>query len=740
MATNEETQPSGGASWRAAQIVVWLRWPIIAFWIFVAAGGTGLALAAPITGGGIAGLLPEDSAPIQAEQRSFEEFALPVLSRVVVVQHNPDGLSADTRREMVSTASNLFAVLRAGQGPSKSSGVVATLPLINSSRAIPSSTGDGTTAVTYLFGSPEASLSQQTRVAQGYADSLGGPSADVVGVTGLVPAQYEQGQIIKDRLPVVEIATALFVLLVVGVALRSLVAPLVTVACAVLSYFVATRLLGIVQTFADLSVPKELQPLILALLFGVVADYSLFYLYAFRQRLRSDAPRLDAARMATADYSRVILVAGLTVAAGTASLLVANLNLFRAFGPGLAITVLTGLVVSLTLVPALIAVLGRLIFWPSKLKGPEVEKRHRVTELVTRRPIAAVAVTACLLVLLAVAVPVRSLALDLSFANGLPEDNPVQQAQLAAEKGFAEGIISPSILLLEAPDVGEEQVALQDLRTAISAVPGVAGVLEPGDLPTEAARDLVLSRSGDAVRLLFVLDADPLDAEAVEIMQDLESQLSSMLKEAGLDDVDATYVGDTASATALVQATGDDFLRIALVAPLVLLVLLILLLRSLVAPIFLLLTSMLGVASALGIATLLFQDGVGRSGITFYVPFATAVLLLALGSDYNVFSVGRVWEVARHRPLTEALRMVVPRTNAAIRTAGIALAGSLGLVSLIPLWSFQEIAFTMALGLLIDVFIIRTLLVPGLITLVGPASRWPAKPPATQANAPVAQE
>ncbi len=114
-----------------------------------------------------------------------------------------------------------------------------------------------------------------------------------------------------------------------------------TVATALLSYLVATRLLAIVQTFIDISVPRELEPLILALLIGVVADYSLFYLYAFRRRLGEGEARLDAARLATADFSKVILVAGLTV--------------------------LTGLVVSLALTPALIAVLGRFVFWPNKL-------------------------------------------------------------------------------------------------------------------------------------------------------------------------------------------------------------------------------------------------------------------------------------------------------------------------------------------------------------------------------------
>ena len=125
---------SRGASWAAARIVIALRWPIVAFWIIVAAGATGLAPSAPITGGGISGLLPEDSTPIQAEQRSFDEFAFPVLSRVVVVQHNPDGLPAQTRRDTIDAATRLLSRFNEETTETSSDSVLAALPLINRDR------------------------------------------------------------------------------------------------------------------------------------------------------------------------------------------------------------------------------------------------------------------------------------------------------------------------------------------------------------------------------------------------------------------------------------------------------------------------------------------------------------------------------------------------------------------------------------------------------------------------------
>lgn len=109
------------------------------------------------------------------------------------------------------------------------------------------------------------------------------------------------------------------------------------------------------------------------------------------------------------------------------------------------------------------------------------------------------------------------------------------------------------------------------------------------------------------------------------------------------------------------------------------------------------------------------------------MPFAAAVLLLSLGSDYNIFAVGHVWQAARDRPLKEAILRATPESTAAITAAGIALAASFGLLALVPLRPFQELGFLMALGILIDVFIVRTLLIPALLTLVGPVSSWPSR-------------
>jgi RND superfamily putative drug exporter len=145
--------------------------------------------------------------------------------------------------------------------------------------------------------------------------------------------------------------------------------------------------------------------------------------------------------------------------------------------------------------------------------------------------------------------------------------------------------------------------------------------------------------------------------------------------------------------------------------------------------------SALTVAAALGLTTWLFQDVLGAPGLTFYAPFATAVLLLSLESDYNVFAVGNIWQDARRHTLRDAIRSALPRSSRAITAAGFVLATTMGMVAVIPIQTLREVAFTMAVGLLIDTLVVRPLITPALITLLGRAASWPSRRIQTDASA-----
>lgn len=705
-----------------ARVVVALRWFVIAGWV-VAATASAILLPPLGAAGDDLEQLGADDASLVTEQRSAEVFGFPLLSRVALVQHDPDGMDPLAQAEAVLRGIAL------NQG-SYETDVLGAIPLTNSGGIFPGARSEDTTVMTFLFTDPTDSFFEQRDDAEAFAAEqlVDGPDA-FVGVTGSVPARAAQGDIVNGWVHVVEAVTLLAILTVVALTFRSVAAPLVTLVSVGAAVGVTLGVAGSLARLLGVSVPADLRPLIVALLLGVVTDYCIFYLSGLRTRLAEGHGRLEAARLATASFTPIVTVAGITVAAGTASLVVAGSGLFRGFGPGLAITVVLGVVVAITLVPAILAVLGRFAFWPhdpatEAPRGPR-ERPSLVTRLVTRRASAWAVAALCVAGLAVAAVPLRGLDLGLGFVQSLPDDHPAAVAAQAASDGFAPGIVSPTELLIEGEDVAADPDALLRLGDALEAQPGVVGVLGPGDIPIDD-EELMVSPAGDAARYLVVLDSSPLESTAIERLRTLRDALPELTSDAGLGEVAINVAGDTALASGIVQDTTDDLLRISVAALAVNLLMLVLFLRAVVAPLYLLASSLLALSATLGITVTVFQGLLGQDDLTFYVPFAAAVLLLSLGSDYNIFAVGRVWQLAKDRSLGEAMALGVPQSTRAITAAGLALAASFGLLALVPLQPFRELGFALAVGILVDVFVVRALLVPSLLTIVGTASGWPS--------------
>ncbi len=528
----------------------------------------------------------------------------------------------------------------------------------------------------------------------------------------------------------------MLIALIVGVTFRSPGAPLVALFSAGIGYLVATRAIAAVGEALSIAVPRELEPLILVLLLGIVTDYAIFFLSGFRHRLAQGEERLEAARDAAVQFVPIVATAGFIVAAGTAALVVGRLEFFRAFGPGMALTALVGLAVAVTLVPALLAIGGRGVFWPTlRDTGEERAARERAEAQLVRRSrrlrtsqrgalvVAVLAIGA----LAAAASGVRNLTLGFTLVPGLPAQAEARLAAEAATKGFAAGILAPTMAIVERPDVADRAEALARLEREMRAEPGVAAVLGPTLQPPQIEATIFRSEDGDAVRFIVILEDEPGGGPAIATYRALERRMPMLLARAGLPGARVSFAGDTALAADTVRKISDDLERIAVAALLANLFFLVLFLRALVAPLFLLAASVLALGASLGLATYVFQGLLGHGEITYYVPFAAAVLLVSLGSDYNIFVAGRVWAEARRRPLREAVAVAVPRAARAIAVASIALAASFAVLGMVPLRPFREFAFIMAVGVLIDSFVVRSLLVPALITLFGDLSAWPAK-------------
>jgi len=702
-----------------ARLIVALRWPILVAWI----AGTAYVVAqlpepasAP---GDLISLVPKHAPALDAARRTAQAFEVPFSAEVSVVERDPHGISLQEQRRAVEQA------LAVDRPPGGGDPPFLVVPVTNTAGAVPGSNESSTAVISYFAFPPVMSLESRMQAVGRYMQDARRAGAPVVGRTGILPAQLHEGTIVEDALPWVEAATVLMVALVVGLMFRSFGGPALTLATVAIAYLMALRATDRLADATGLTVPDILKPLMIALVLGIVTDYTIFYASTMRAHVTAGVPRVEAARRTTAEITPIVLAGGALLAASLAALQVAQLGFFRAVGPGLAVAVLVALGASITFVPAAMAVFGRMLFWPSLSPGAEPgigRLRTRLAQLQARRALGFLMVAACLAGLAVAAWQAEHMRLGFTSVRGLPADAQERRAAEAVDQAFAPGMLAPTEILVEG--VGDADAAgLVRLQAAIGRQLGVAAVVGPAQqLATSAVPAF---RQGDAARYEVAFDSDPHGAAAIDHLSHLRDRLRGLARSAGLGGAHISVAGDTALADDTISAMRTDLLRVAVVVLVVNFLFLALFLRALVAPILLVLSSVLSVAAAMGITVWVFQIWLGHGEITYYVPFAASVLLIALGSDYNVFITGRVWQEARGRPVREALAHVAPRAAGAIRTAGITLALGFAILAIIQVRAFWEFAFAMAIGILIETFIVRPLLVPALVALFGEAAGWP---------------
>jgi putative drug exporter of the RND superfamily len=757
---------TGRAARSSAWVIQRLRYLLVPGWIVVAVlAATYLPGPSKAQSSLLGTLIPRDAPALQAEARSVQHFGLPLLARSAVVQRNPKALSPEAQVRIYQRAVQVGVNRPKGLG-----GIAGALPITNTLKLFPGSRESSTTGITYLYFDPTLPLDTQRDLALRYAAQANRPGDALIGVTGPVPARVEQGDLITRSLPMVELATVLVIALILGLSFRSIGAPLATLAAAAIAYIVAIRVVSWAGAKVGVYVPQELEPVIVVLVLGIVTDYAVFFLFGMRDRLWAGQRRRHAAEATTADFLPIIFTAGLTVAAGTATLYVASLQFIRSFGPALAVTVLVALVVAITFLPSVLGIFGRLVYWPhwhppvpkttqgepattrggeraGRKPGDGVRAalagsgwRDRLSRVTTVKPIA-LAITVIVLAGLAVAASgLWGTRLAFGLISGLPHSSSDFRAEQAAARGFAPGIVSPTEILLEGAGLSAGTNALSRLEDVLGKEPGVSGVIGPReqsiitDLAGRAGvgthtntQDLgiTISRDGTAARYVVILDREPLGAGAIDVVRRLEDRMPALLRSSGLSSVRASFAGDTALAADTVERTLEDLGRIAVAIVVVDLLLLIMFLRSLVAPLYLLAASLMALLASLGLTTYVFQGLLGHDHLTYYVPFAVSVLLVSLGSDYNIFIVGRMWEEARQRPIREAIAVGSRRATRPITIAGLTLAASFALLAIVPIEPFREFAFAMVVGVLIDSFVVRSFLVPALVSLFGRTSFWP---------------
>jgi len=534
------------------------------------------------------------------------------------------------------------------------------------------------------------------------------PAGLDVRVTGPAGSSYDAAAVFKSINGTLLLVTVSLIFVLLVLIYRSpifWIIPLLAVGFAE----VASQGIGYLLTRQGITVNGQSAGILTVLVFGAGTDYALLLVSRYREELRRHPDRHDAMRVTLQRVGPVIFASGATVIAALLCLLAAQVNGTHGLGPIAAMGVALAILSSLSLLPALLVIFGRYAFWPfvprfeSQDADPAVKGVWRgiAVRLDRRHRPVAIGVLA-LLVLLCVCV--LSLNTSLTSGNGYrgSVESKLGQQLLAAH--FPAGASAPVQIV-----AGQAKVAA--VETAVAASPGASR--------GPAALGTVTSRDGESVFDL-TLAADPSSQRAF----DLIAPLRKIAKTAGGP---GTLVGGpTAEERDLRTASTRDR---SVVVPMILVVvflILALLLRALVAPAVLIATVLLSYGAALGTGVVLFNHVFHYPGEDPSLVLFTFLFLVALGVDYNIFLMARVREEAQRADTRRGVLRGLAVTGAVITSAGIVLAGTFSALASLPLVSFTEIGFVIAFGVLLDTFLVRTILVPALVLELDRRVWWPS--------------
>ncbi|MFF4089377.1 MMPL family transporter [Streptomyces nigra] len=498
-----------------------------------------------------------------------------------------------------------------------------------------------------------------------------------------------------------------------------LLVPLVSV---IVALFTAQALIYLLAQHGGLTVNGQSAGILTVLVFGAGTDYALLLVARYREELRRHDDRHEAMARALHRAGPAVIASGATVVVSMLVLLAAEMNSTSGLGPVAAIGVAVALIAMMSLFPALLVIFGRWIFWPviPRLGTENPDERGvwaRLGRRIAHRPRVTWVATAVALAICSLGL-IQLRAEGLSNADAFTDKPDSITGQEVSERYFPAGSGDPLVI------VSNRAQAVQVGR-AVAETEGVVPTslgLPPGTRP-----------AWDGKVLFEATMTAPADSQAAkETVERVRDAVHAV------PDADAKVGGGTAALLDMDRATTHDNILIIPLVLLVVLLILCVLLRALIAPLLLVGTVILSFTAALGISALAFRHVFDYAGEATDFPLFVFVFLVALGIDYNIFLTTRIREEATHQGTRPGVVTGLAATGAVITSAGLVLAGTFAALGTLPMVAFAEIGFTVALGVLLDTFIVRSVLVTSLFLDVGPSVWWPnrlepaAAPPARE--------
>jgi putative drug exporter of the RND superfamily len=742
---------------RLARLVVRFRWAIVAVWL-AAAVTTSIALPS------LSSQVNDDNSaflPASAPSTKAAALAAPLLgtvgrsSQIVVVASRTGGL---TRADDAAIGREATAI--------------RGLAHVSSVRVVGLSSDGAAAELRVRVDVNRQDISLQKSIVaslEGTFARAGAPPGLELHLAGAVATAVDNQTSSGRSSGRVQSLSLLFIVVLLIVVFRSLFAALVTLLPSALALIVSTNVVGELGAHG-LRISSVTQVLLIVLLLGAGTDYGLFLVFRTREALRDGLAPHEAVTRALVRVGESISASAGTVILALLTLLFAGLGLYHDLAVPLAVGMAVMLAVGLTLLPALLAILGRAAFWPSRVTPGRQSGGvwSRVAGRLVERPALTLGIGVVLFLALAAAALGYSSS-GFGGASNAPAGSDAAAGNAVLQAHFPQSSTNPANLVLGyARPVWSDPAGIaraQDRLRASGEFTQLSGPLNAtGTTLTPAQYAGLHRRLGDPSRLPVLepaglgvprLEYDAYRASAQYVSGDgrvvqfeaalaagtqqstaamnatprVRATLARVARAAGAD---ASGVAGEAAASYDISTTADHDLRLIVpIAVLAIGLLLALVLRSLVAPIYLIVSVVLSYLAALGLATLVFVDVAGQNGITFFLPFLMFIFLLALGEDYNILVMTRIREEARQRPLREAVVHAIGRTGSTVTAAGLILGGTFAVLGLSASGSessqLQAIGFGLAAGILMDTFLVRTLLVPSIVILLGRWNWWPSR-------------
>ena len=725
------------------RVCVRYRWVVLAVW----AGGAALAVLllpslASVTQGDNSSFLPA-SAPSQQAQLLAAPLqgAASLTSVTVVAARQGSRLSAADLSRIGSLASrlgHLAHVVSVRPAGFSADGRAEQLTVL---AALPQAVGVSASAQAVLCDGLRAQIRSAPL-----------PPALAVHLAGQVATRVDNNAVGTSSGSKVQWVSVAFVIVLLVWVFRSVLAPVVAVVPAVLVVLISERLTALAAVHLGLGISQIASLLLIVLILGAGTDYALFLMFRVREMMANGQACSDAITLSVARVGETITFSAGVLIAALGSLAFATFSLYSGLAAPLSIGVGLMLAAGLTLLPALLAVLGPVAFWPSKVRaGTEVSGWWgRACARIVRRPLlvlcgglvvfGALAVAAGLYVAAGFGGPVTAPA---------GSDSAAGNALLAAH--FPATAVNPTLIVLRLRvPAWTRPAAVYAAELSLAADPQftqVSGPFDPdGDqLPATApgalrrASGLFVSADGRTVGFATQLRAgNATTTAAAQAVPAVRADAARAGALAGASQVGVT--GQPAFTYDIARLSDGDLHTVIPIAIAVIAVLLALVMRSLVAPLYLIASVVLSYFSALGLTVLVFMRAAGQPGLTFILPFLLFVFLLALGEDYNILVMTRIREEAARLPLREAVGRALSVTGSTVTSAGLVLALTFGVLAVVGSASagpanvrtIVDVGVGLALGVLMDTFLVRTLLVPSAVVLIGRWNWWPSRPPGCQ--------